>query len=61
MVVLLECRPGRNLDALVFSFWFGPEIEAAGKRSHEILPDGNVDLLLELSNVGCRVISGCGS
>jgi AraC-like DNA-binding protein len=39
----------------VFSFWFGPEIEAAGKRSHEILPDGNVDLLLELSDVGCRV------
>ena len=32
-----------------------PEIEAAGKRSHEILPDGNVDLLLELSDIGCRV------
>lgn len=52
---MLECRPGRNLDALVYRFWFGPKVETAGKRSHEILPDGNVDLLLDLSDVGCRV------
>jgi AraC-like DNA-binding protein len=40
---------------LVYCFWFGPKIEAAGKRSHVILPDDNVDLLLELSDIGCRV------
>ena len=53
--MLIEYKPGRDLSTLVYCFWFGPEIEAAGKRSHEILPDGNVDLLLELSDIGCRV------
>jgi hypothetical protein len=53
--VLFERRPGRDLNALVYRFWFGPNTEAAGKRSHEILPDGYVDLLLELSEAGCKV------
>lgn len=53
--MLLERRPGQDLNALVYRFWFGSKIEAAGKRSHEILPDGNVDLLLELSDIRCRV------
>jgi hypothetical protein len=52
---MVELKPGRVLSTLVFCFWFGPKIEAAGKRSHEVLPDGNVDLLLELSDIGCRV------
>lgn len=53
--MLLERGPGRDLNSLVYRFWCGPKIAAAGQRSHEILPDGNVDLLLELSDVDCRV------
>ena len=54
--MLLEREPGRDLNTLVHRFWFGPKIEAAEKRSHELLPDGNVDLLLELSASGCKIM-----
>ena len=49
------CAPSRLFRGIIEGFWFS-EIDAAGEKTFEILPDGNFDLIFILRNSCCSLL-----